>query len=184
MRWLIEAADTKTGQETEITVEALTEAEAERLARYNGLLVSRISKAGYAPAPVMPYAKAADVDDDPPDFATLVLARRARSTERLGLTLCVLGWAMVSVGVGMFVYSALRSGWGDWANWRGWLPGAMTGPAWRFAAAGVASVAAGLALRLLAAMALVLRAPPAPCADRRGAPAASGHPCALSGSSD
>src|SRR5436190_1230943 len=32
MRWLVEAADTKTGKDTEMTVEALTEADAERVA--------------------------------------------------------------------------------------------------------------------------------------------------------
>jgi hypothetical protein len=159
MRWRVEAADAKTGLETEMTIEALTEAEAERLARYNGLLVSRISKDGYQPAPVVPYAKPAVPDERTSDVAAVALVRRARSTQRLGLALATLGWVMLSGGVGLFGYVALRHGWGDWANWRAWLPAAAAaaGPAWRLAAGGTAAVAAGSALRLLAAMALALR---------------------------
>jgi hypothetical protein len=82
--------------------------------------------------------------------------RRARSTERLGLALTVLGWVMVFGGVGLFVYVALRNGWGDWANWRAWLPPAAGGPAWPIAAGGVALLGAGSLLRLLAAMAVAL----------------------------
>ena len=179
MRWLIEAADTKTGQDTEITVEALTEAEAEKLARYNGLLVSRISKAGYAPAPVVAYAKPADHDGGATGLETMVLARRARSTGRLGLALWILGWVMVAAGVGLFVYGALRHGWGDWANWRAWLPPAAV-PAWAVAAGGAAALAVGSVLRLMAAMAAVLRG-----AESRGGPIpAPGRPSGFSATSD
>lgn len=159
MRWRVEAADAKTGMETQITVEALTEADAERLARYNGLLVSRISKDGYQPAPVVPYAKPPATEEGTPDFAALVVVRRARSTARLGLALTILGWVILAAGVGLFGYTVLHLGWGDWANWRAWLPPALGGPAWRVAAAAVALVALGSALRLLAAMAQALARP-------------------------
>lgn len=156
MRWLVEAADTKTGEETEITVEAMTEAEAEILARYNGLLVSKVYKLGRKkPAPVVPYAKPQVIDTAPPDFSRLV--RRARSTRRLGIAFSVLGWFAVACGVGIFGYVALRNGWGDWGNWRAWLPAAMGSTAWRVALGGVAAIAAGSVLQLLASMALVLR---------------------------
>ena len=156
MRWLVEAADTKTGEDTEITVEAMTEAEAEILARYNGLLVSKVYKLGRKkPAPVVPYAKPEVIETAPPDFSRLV--RRARSTRRLGIALSVLGWFAVACGVGVFGYVALRNGWGDWGNWRAWLPAATGSAAWRAMLPGVAAVAAGSALQLLASMALVLR---------------------------
>jgi len=164
MRWLVGAADTKTGQETEITVEALTEADAERLARYNGLLVSKVYKASRRaplvppPAPVVPYAKAAPaalIGSGATEFPRL--ARQARATRAVGLGLCVLGWFVVVLAVGAFGYELVRDLWGDWAAWWQWLPGAAgrTLPA---LAIGAAGVAAGSALRLLSAMALVLRA--------------------------
>ena len=156
MRWLIEAADTKTGLDTEITVEAMTETEAEQLARYNGLLVSKVYKAARKqPAPVVPYAKPVVVEQGPLDFSVLV--RRARSTRALGTALWVLGWAALVCSVGVFSYTASRHGWGDWSNWRGWLPLAAGGPAWRIALFAIAAITAGSVLRLLAAMALVLR---------------------------
>src|SRR5438270_3756846 len=40
MRWTVEGADSSTGRETAMTVEARTREEAEQQARYNGLLVS------------------------------------------------------------------------------------------------------------------------------------------------
>jgi hypothetical protein len=40
MRWIVEGADSSTGRETAMTVEARTREEAEQQARYNGLLVS------------------------------------------------------------------------------------------------------------------------------------------------
>lgn len=155
MRWLVEAADARTGADTAITVEALTEAEAERLARYNGLLVSRISKAsGAQPAPVVSYAS---VGDGHASIASSVrLVRRARSTERLGVALWFLGWTALILSVGSFSYSALRHGWGDLTDWRAWLPAALSPPAWRLALGGVAAVVVGSVLRLLAAMALAL----------------------------
>jgi hypothetical protein len=54
------------------------------------------------------------------------------------------------------VYPALRVGWGDWRAWRAWLP-AAGGGAWRVAAGGAVAVIVGSVLRLLAAMAMVLR---------------------------
>ena len=105
MRWLVEAADTKTGQETAITVEALTEADAERMAHYNGLLVSRVRKYGARPAPVVPYAAPADVPA-PSAGEFPQLARRARGARRVGVILVVIGWVAIVVAVAAFVDGA------------------------------------------------------------------------------
>ena len=158
MRWHVEAADTKTGLETAFTVEAMTEVEAERLAHYNGLLVSNIRKAsvkppGAKPAPVVPYAAPAP-SDPAPEYPYLV--RRARSTQALGLVLTAIGWAALAVSVVVFAYVALRAGWSDGSNWRGWLVPAAA-QSWRVAVGALAALAVGSALRLLAAMALALR---------------------------
>ena len=154
MRWLVEAADTKTGQETELTIEALTAAEAERLAHYNGLLVSKIYRAARKQAPIVPYARPMSTEAGPPDFSRLVT--RARATRHLGLVLTVGGWTALACGAGVFAFVALHDGWGNWPNWREWLPSAGAA-AWRFMVGGVAAMTAGSVLRLLAAMALVLR---------------------------
>ena len=154
MRWLVEAADTKTGQETAITVEALTEAEAELLARYNGLLVSKVSRAARPPpAPVVPYAAPRPPEPEAPEFPHLV--RRARATRVLGVVISWLGWSALAGAVGLFGYVALRYGWGDWTDWRGWLPPAAR-VAWRPALGAVAALTVGSTLRLLAAAALVM----------------------------
>jgi hypothetical protein len=164
MRWLVEAADTKTGQETEITVEALTEADAERLARYNGLLVSKVYKAGRKtpplapPPPVVPYAKpdpAVIIGSGPPEFTRLV--RQARATRNVGLAVSVCGWSVVAICVGAFGYRAARDLWGDWGAWWQWLPGDAA-QALPTLALGAGGVALGSLLRLLSSMALVLRA--------------------------
>ena len=164
MRWLVEAADTKTGEETEITVEALTEADAERLARYNGLLVSKVYRASRKmppaapPAPVVPYAKAEPavlIGSGTAEFPRL--ARQARTARAVGLGLCVFGWFVIVLAVGAFGYELARDLWGDWGALWQWLPGAAV-RALPALAIGAAGVAAGSALRLLSAMALVLRA--------------------------
>ena len=184
MRWHVEAADTKTGLETAFTVEALTEAEAERLAHYNGLLVSAVRKAGVRPAgvkppPVVPYAKPAPADEVP-EYPHLI--RRARATRALGVALAVVGWAALAAGVGTFAYVALRAGWSDWTDWRAWLAPAAAG-SWRVAVGGLAALAAGSALRLLAAMALVLRVAargtyrPRPPRDSAAAGGGASTPC-------
>ena len=154
MRWLVEAADTKTGQETTITVEALSEAEAERLARYNGLLVSKVSRAQRPPpAPVVPYAGPRPPQPEPPEFPHLV--RRARATRVLGVVISWLGWSALGGAVGLFGYVTLRAGWGDWSDWRGWLPPAAR-VAWLPALGAVTALTVGFTLRLLAACALVM----------------------------
>ena len=159
MRWLVEAADAKTGRETELTIEALTEGEAERLARYNGLLVSRVRKAGAEPAPVVAYARPVAADGAEwaelagPDRARLV--RRARATGRIGAALEALGWLLLAGAVAAFVWSALVWGWGNWRDWRGWLPLAAA-RAWAVALGGAAAVVIGSVMRLLAAMGAVM----------------------------
>ena len=55
MRWTVEGADAKTGDERVIEVEARDEPNAEALARGQGLLVSRVTPAGGAPAPAPPH---------------------------------------------------------------------------------------------------------------------------------
>src|SRR4051794_791965 len=158
MRWLVEAADTKTGKDTEMTVEALTEADAERVARYNGLLVSKVCRAGDKPAPLVEYARRAVVVGEPqglPEFERLV--RRARGTRMVGVAFTVGGWATLALAAGWFGYNVVHGGWGNWSNWRDWLPPAAGG-AWRVALAGAGAVAAGSVLRLLAAMALAMSA--------------------------
>ena len=170
MRWLVEAADTKTGQETAITVEALSEAEAELLARYNGLLVSKVSKAVRPRAPVVPYAAPAPPEPEPPEFPHLV--RRARATRVLGVVVSWLGWSALTAGAGLFGYVALRGGWGDWSDWRSWLPPAAR-VAWRPALGAVVALTVGSTLRLLAAVALVV-----PKLARRSAPTETCCPAA------
>lgn len=154
MRWLVEAADTKTGQETKLTVEALTEADAERVARYNGLLVSKVSRAGGAPAQVVPYAVTTPTParlQATAEYPRLV--QRARATQAIGIVLTVLGWFAVALGVISFVYLAARGGWGYWRNWRAWLlPNAAQ--TWGVAL-GVVAITAGSVLRLLAETVLV-----------------------------
>ena len=168
MRWLVEAADTKTGQETAITVEALSEAEAERLARYNGLLVSKVSRAVRPPpAPVVPYAAPRPPEPEPPEIPHLV--RRAHATRVLGVVISWFGWSALAGGVGLFGFVALRAGWGDWSDWRGWLlPAARA--AWRPALSAVLALTVGSTLRLLAAVALVM-----PKLARRPAPRETGR---------
>jgi hypothetical protein len=157
MRWQVEAADAKTGEETRLTIEALTEVEAERLARYNGLLVSRVWKAGAPAAPVVAYAtpQAAEVAAGAAPLEYLLLTRRARATRTLGGITSALGWIALIGGVGLFGYVAVRNGWADWKDWRAWLPPAAA-VAWPVALGGAVAVVAGSTLRLLAAAALAL----------------------------
>jgi hypothetical protein len=156
MRWLVEAADSKTGQETEITVEALTEADAERLARYNGLLVSRVSKAGPPPAPVVPYAgPLRRVAPRPRHLPHL--ARRARAAGRVGVALVVIGWIALVVAVIAFGDAAARHRDVLTSDWRAWLASSADA-AWRPILLALAALAAGPALRLLAALALAVGA--------------------------
>ena len=56
MRWEVQGAEAATGRDITISVEAITAEEAEQQARYNGVLVSRVSKAGGPPAPALQYA--------------------------------------------------------------------------------------------------------------------------------
>ena len=51
MRWTVQGADSATGRERSVTVEASTREEAEAQAAYNGLLVSGSSPAGSATPP-------------------------------------------------------------------------------------------------------------------------------------
>src|SRR4051812_18072780 len=51
MRWTVEGADSNTGRETAMTVEARTREEAEQQARYNGLLVSVVYPHGTSRPP-------------------------------------------------------------------------------------------------------------------------------------
>jgi hypothetical protein len=154
MRWLVEAADTKTGQETAITVEALTEADAERIARYNGLLVSRVLKAGPPPAPVVPYAGPLR-EAAPPQRQLPHVARRARAAGRVGLALVVIGWVALVVAVTAFTDTAVRHRDVAASDWRAWLL-VSADAAWRPIALALGAHAAGTALRLLAAAALAL----------------------------
>ena len=159
MRWHVEAADAKTGEETQLTIEALTDVEAERLARYNGLLVSRVRRAEVPAAQVVAYAtpQAAEVAAGATPLEHLQLARRARATQALGAIVSALGWIALVVGVGLFGYVAVRNGWADWKDWRSWLPPAAT-TSWPVALGGAVAVVAGSTLRLLAAAALALLA--------------------------
>lgn len=169
MRWHVEAADTKTGLETEFTVEAVTAVEAERLAHYNGLLVSSIRKAGARPAGAGPAPVVAYAGPAPEEAAVEYpqLARRAGATRLLGIVLSAFGWVALAGGVGLFVYLALRWGWDDWKNWRAWAPPAARG-AWRVVLGGAAALTVGSAMRLMAAMAMVLRGVAQSARRRRG----------------
>ena len=164
MRWLVEAADSKTGQETAITVEALTEADAERLARYNGLLVSRVRRAGPPPAPVVPYA--GPLREVPPRHRRAPhLGRRARAAGRMGIALVVIGWVALVVAVAAFSDAAIRHRDEVASDWRAWL-GVSAEAAWRPLLLALAALAAGSALRLLAAAAVALDVAEAPVASQ------------------
>ena len=160
MRWVVEAVDSRTGLDTHMTVEALTATEAERLARYNGLLVADVYKHTFAsrfrsrPAPVMPYAPPKPAEQGPPSYAQVL--RDARWVRRLGLALSALGWVGVFGAAAVFAYLATRAGAANWKDWRAWLlePAAAS---WRWAAAGAACVAAGSVLRLFGSTALAVR---------------------------
>jgi hypothetical protein len=180
MRWLVEAADSKTGQETAITVEALTEADAERLARYNGLLVSRVRKAGPPPAPVVPYAGPSG-EAAPPLLQFPLLTRRAQAAGRVGAALVVIGWVALVVAVVAFTDTAVRHRNDAASDWRAWLT-FSAGMAWRPAVLALAALASGTALRLLAAAAPSL-APETPAAAHPNPPApdARAEPIAAEG---
>jgi hypothetical protein len=114
MRWHVEAADVKTGRETVLTIEAVTQADAERMARYNGLLVSSVRKAGAGetPAPVVAYARPRDDEEaaERESAEAARLGRRARAAGRLGVAVSVVGWAALAGGVVVFGHVALRAG--------------------------------------------------------------------------
>jgi hypothetical protein len=77
MRWDVEGADTTTGKDVRLTVEAVTREEAERLARYNGILVATVSRP--APAPSIDYEPppaAAAPGTGPPEYPDLLFAAR------------------------------------------------------------------------------------------------------------
>ncbi len=152
MRWLIEAADSKTGLETEITVEARTEADAERLARYNGLLVSKVSRFGPKPATIVPY-RGVDVAG-PPKYRQLL--RSAAWVRGQGLAVAGLGWVGLLAAAGVFGFLCMRHGWDNWKSWRAWLVPASLAT-WSWAAAAAALVVVGSVLRLAGAVALAVR---------------------------
>lgn len=152
MRWLVEAADSKTGMETEITVEARTEAEAERLARYNGLLVWKVSRVGARPAPLVLY-RGPEVAG-PPQYVQVL--RSAAWVRRLGIVVSAVGWIGFVLALGVFSFLCMREGWDNWKSWRTWLvPAALA--TWRWAAAAAGCVIAGAVLRLTGAVALAIR---------------------------
>jgi hypothetical protein len=152
MRWLVEAADSKTGMETEITVEARSEADAERLALYNGLLVWKITRVGPRPAPVVPY-RGTDAAG-PPQY--LQVLRSAAWVRRIGLVAGALGWAGLLVSLGAFSFLCMRAGWDNWKSWQAWLvPSAAA--TWRWAVAASACVVLGAVLRRMAAVAAAVR---------------------------
>ena len=160
MRWVIEAVDSRTGLDTEMTVEALTATEAERLARYNGLLVANVYKHGFVrrfkrpTPPVMPYAPPRPLEPGPPSYAQVL--RDARWVRRLGQAVSALGWVGVFGAAAWFAYLATKAGAGNWRDWKHWLvvPAAV---AWRYALVGAACVLTGAVLRLLGATALAMR---------------------------
>jgi len=152
MRWLIEAADSKTGMETEITVEARTEADAERLARYNGLLVWKVSRVGPRPAPLVPY-RGPEVAG-PPQYAQVL--RSAAWVRRLSIVVSAVGWVGFVTALGVFSFLCMREGWDNWKAWRAWLVPA-TVATWLWAAAAACCVIAGAVLRMMGAVALAIR---------------------------
>ena len=152
MRWLVEAADSKTGMETEITVEARTEAEAERLARYNGLLVWKVSRVGARPAPLVPY-RGPEVAG-PPQYVQVL--RSAAWVRRLSVVVSAVGWIGFVTALGVFSFLCMREAWDNWKSWRAWLLPA-TVATWRWAAAAAGCVIAGAVMRLMGAVALAIR---------------------------
>src|SRR5690242_16603746 len=126
MRWVVEAVDSRTGLDTEMSVEAVTATEAERLARYNGLLVANVYKHSFAGrlrrlAPVMAYAPPKTVEPGPPSYAQVL--RDARWVRRLGQGLAAVGWVGVFGAAAYFAYRATRAGATNWKDWRAWLIG-------------------------------------------------------------
>jgi hypothetical protein len=159
MRWVVEAVDSRTGLDTEMTVEALTATEAERLARYNGLLVADVYKHGFVRRfrrvpPVMPYAPPRSLEPGPPAYAQVL--RDARWVRRLGQGIAAVGWVGVFGAAAWYAYLATRAGAHHWKDWRAWLVAPALVP-WKYALAGAALVIVGSVLRLLGATALALR---------------------------
>ena len=160
MRWVVEAVDSRTGLDTEMTVEALTAADAERIARYNGLLVADVYKHVIGrrfrlhPPPVVAYAPPKVVERGLPTYAQVL--RDAAWVRKLGQAVLAVGWVGVFGAVAWFAYLSTRSGADNWANWRAWLV-APAADSWRWALAGASCVVLGSMLRLLGAAALCVR---------------------------
>jgi hypothetical protein len=160
MRWVIEAVDSRTGLDTEMTVEALTAVEAERLARYNGLLVANVYKHGFVsrfrrvPPPVVSYAPPKPLEPGPPTYAQVL--RDARWVRRLGQAVSGVGWIGVFGAAAWFAFLATKAGASHWRVWKTWLlePASVV---WRYALLGAALVLVGSVLRLLGATALAMR---------------------------
>ena len=160
MRWVVEAVDSRTGADTEMTVEALTAAEAERIARYNGLLVADVYKHAFGrrfrrhPLPVVAYAPPKIVEAGPPSYAQVL--RDAAWVRKLGQAVLAVGWVGVFAAAAVFAYLATRAGADNWGNWKAWLvlPATLT---WKWAVAGAACVVVGSVVRLLGAAALCVR---------------------------
>jgi hypothetical protein len=166
MRWKVEGADPVTGSDQLLNVEALTAEEAERQARYNGLLVSRVyaASARRADTPVLLYATPArapesDDGDAPsdgsaaaalpvvPEYHPITRGARwltliARGLFGLSALAAVASACAVTVGV-RHVIAKLPSDY-------------LTAALWLFAAA-VAGCVGGVLLRTLAAVALAVR---------------------------
>src|SRR5687768_4795901 len=99
MRWTVEGADAKTGESATISVEAHSAEEAERQARYNGMLVAEVRPSGARPAapaggPVVDYRGVAETPPSLPELATA--AARVRGMARV---VRVLGIASLIVAV-------------------------------------------------------------------------------------
>ena len=123
MRWTIEGADSNTGHDLTVTVEARDEADAEQQARYNGVLVARVYPFGLrpkdaAPVPVVDYASAGmgKALPRPPELPQLPAAAGPRAVEPLpdyqlivaaAKTLVLLARVVRVGGLVMFAVAAL-----------------------------------------------------------------------------
>ena len=110
MRWEVQGADAATGKETTITLEAVTAEEAEKQARYNGMLVSHVRKAAPKPSPKLDYAAPTPAPRPGvvPEYAAIVSGARLTSFfARVVALFGAVAFGVAILAVAIAVYQSL-----------------------------------------------------------------------------
>lgn len=161
MKWRIDGADETTGAEQSVVLDARDQAEAERLARYQGILVASIRQDD---APSLEYATRTPADKlsvDPsavkpipalPDYGDILLARSL--LRWLSWAIAAFG-AICLCGVGLTLILPLLSRQYKFMTWLDWLEPIFA--AIRLTAYALFLWIVAVLLRLVGALALVLR---------------------------